>query len=385
MQSALYLEINIFAFIILAIIFVNMRNQLKQSLTESILYLSLLAVNSLILIFDSLMWVLNGRPGHYMLFLNLLVTVVYYILTPITCLVWTFYADYQIHRENTHLYKISVPMSIPVTVNFIFSLLSIHYGFFFYIDAKNYYHRGPLFLLMAALSYSYLLYTFIAVIVRRKGLPSSMLHPLLIFMFPPLIGSIIQCLCYGLSLTWFCMTLSILVIFITMQNNQLYTDQLTGLYNRRQLDAYLSSKHPSGRNKKKIAGILIDLHCFKKINDTYGHTTGDQALIHTADILKKSFNHKEFISRYGGDEFIVIIEDKENIDLEKCIDRFEENLEKFNNMGLAPYRINLSIGGDYWNSASGESSEQFLQRIDSRMYEEKQQKKGRSRQKCFLP
>lgn len=374
MNTIFYLELNVFALVILAIIFINIRNQAKQSLLESQLYLSLLAVNSLILIFDTLMWFFDGTTGHLMSILNLSVTVIYYILTPLTCMVWVFYVDYQINRDKKHLYKIALPVSIPAIVNFIMTIQSIWNHGLFYIDENNFYHRGNLFLIMAALSYSYLIYTFFYVLYSKHKLPSFLYFPLLTFTIPPFLGSVLQALFYGVSLTWVCMTISILITFITVQNNQLYTDHLTGLYNRRQLDYYLMSKIQNTANKKKVAGIMIDLNCFKKINDTFGHGVGDQALIHTANILKKSFTNNEFISRYGGDEFIIIIESKNEVDLVKHVNNININIKEFNNAQIEPYKIDLSIGADYFDCSSKTSIETFLKHIDLLMYEDKQRR-----------
>lgn len=61
------------------------------------------------------------------------------------------------------------------------------------------------------------------------------------------------------------------------------------------------------RDKSQIAILMIDVDCFKEINDTFVHSTGDKMLIEIANILKAQFRSYDYIYRYGGDEFIVII------------------------------------------------------------------------------
>ncbi len=86
-------------------------------------------------------------------------------------------------------------------------------------------------------------------------------------------------------------------------------DSLTGVYNRQTVDK-LCDSYVSGRSEKNAepyALILIDLDQFKSINDTYGHIAGDEALAKFGALLKASFYDRDFVGRYGGDEFLVVM------------------------------------------------------------------------------
>ena len=88
-----------------------------------------------------------------------------------------------------------------------------------------------------------------------------------------------------------------------------YHDPLTGLYNRINFEEYLShALLVAQRNESILAVCFIDLDRFKIINDTLGHDIGDEVLIIVAQRLKKSLRESDFISRWGGDEFVVILE-----------------------------------------------------------------------------
>ena len=100
--------------------------------------------------------------------------------------------------------------------------------------------------------------------------------------------------------------LAVLFIYLNAQNRQITTDGLTGLNNRREFDAHLQRKielcpeHEWGL-------LMIDVDDFKRINDELGHAVGDEALWHTADILRGVFGKDPvFLARYGGDEFVLI-------------------------------------------------------------------------------
>ena len=94
------------------------------------------------------------------------------------------------------------------------------------------------------------------------------------------------------------MALAVLFIYLNAQNRQITTDGLTGLNNRREFDAHLQRKielcpeHEWGL-------LMIDVDDFKRINDELGHAVGDEALWHTADILRGVFGKDPvFLARY---------------------------------------------------------------------------------------
>lgn len=96
------------------------------------------------------------------------------------------------------------------------------------------------------------------------------------------------------------------------------TDFLTGLNNRRSLFSYLNRSD----SEKTLTLIMIDLDNFKKVNDSYGHHMGDQALVATSQRLLQSFPD-DFISRLGGDEFLVVM------NREISLEQTEENVQAF--------------------------------------------------------
>lgn len=377
MKTMLYVEINVFAMAILFVIYINLKHQITKYLFEQKIFLCLLGSNFLILVFDTFMWVLDKKTGLYLREANLISTDLYYILSTVPCMLWSIYADYQVYRDEKRFRKILLPMSIPVVINAVLSLMSLSGNYLFYIDQSNVYHRGKLFFLMAAACYSYLVHTIAFVLAKRDRIERGYFIPLLTYGFPPIIGGILQAFFYGVSLVWVCMTISVLIVFINIQNNQMYKDHLTGLFNRRQLDNYLEDAYSSYNSRKSLlAGIMIDLNYFKDINDIYGHSAGDQALELTGQILNQSFRKEDFVSRYGGDEFVVILEIDSEDQLKLAVERLMGNTAQFNEKKLVPYEINLSLGYDILDKKTGMTPLQFLKRIDSLMYEDKKVKKN---------
>lgn len=103
------------------------------------------------------------------------------------------------------------------------------------------------------------------------------------------------------------------VVFSDLQSTYdlIYTDYLSGLYNRRYLIEYIENRIPALEREPRPFGIvMLDIDDFASINNTYGHNVGDRAIQHIATALTKTFKRKtDIVSRYGGDEFVVLLSD----------------------------------------------------------------------------
>lgn len=152
-------------------------------------------------------------------------------------------------------------------------------------------------------------------------------------------------------------------------------DPLTGLLNRVALDrhtAQIEQQEP----RPSIAVILLDLDRFKQINDTYGHSVGDQVLRVFAGMLKNEASENEMICRYGSEEFLVIIVDisREEVLAEaERIRLITEKLELHTLEGV-PFQISVSQGISMLRS--DETIQDAIRRADERLYKAK--RKGRN-------
>lgn len=366
-----YIIMNTFALLILGVIYVSIRQRSEIHRNEHGFFLLLLVANAVILVLDTGMWLMDGRPGRLLHTIYLVDTTFFFLLHPFPGLLWSCYADYQMVQETNHLRRIILPLLVPAAILIILVLLTPHYGYVFSISAGNIYQRGPLFFLVAILSFSYLFYTFIAIILRKKELPRDEYYSLLFFALPPLLGGIIQSLYYGISLLWISMTFSLLVIYVNILSKQLSVDHLTGLYNRRQLDHYLTGLCGNLESGQLLAGIMIDLNAFKEINDCHGHAAGDHMLEATGRILKSSLRKDDFIARYGGDEFTVIMTISEKPQLLQAVERIKAGIDSYNRQPDTAIPLSFSMGFDIFDPATMPTIEHFIRHIDRLMYEDK--------------
>ena len=151
-------------------------------------------------------------------------------------------------------------------------------------------------------------------------------------------------------------------------------DKLTGLYNRQYLEEYSQQAlDRMQRHKNVLILVFMDIDNFKYVNDTFGHDEGDSVLKEVSKIFQDNFRKYDVVVRYGGDEFIVLLEetiyDEVSIKtlLEKIVQRVEESLFKF--------KISASYG-----CATAPKEAQELQKLisiaDERMYAHKRSKKA---------
>ena len=156
-------------------------------------------------------------------------------------------------------------------------------------------------------------------------------------------------------------------------------DELTGLYNRRGF-LVLSEQHRKSARRagKSFSLIYGDMDGLKKINDTYGHHAGSEALRQLAEIFKQSFRASDIIARIGGDEFTILVADAISSNISIPLDRLNENLQSYNSQKLHPYNLSLSLGSICVDSDHNSSIEELLARADEIMYANKKQKRQAS-------
>ncbi len=160
---------------------------------------------------------------------------------------------------------------------------------------------------------------------------------------------------------------------------EIYLDELTGLKNRRFL---FEKGNEVLKNWGKGSFIIFDLDDFKQINDTYGHETGDKLLTGIAKSLRSCFRNSDTISRYGGDEFVIIIEDIEDQEhIEKLLNTIEIAISE--PVIIDRHLIltaNASVGMAIYPDDASEP-EALIKVADSSMYIQKKPKEKKPRSK----
>ena len=252
-------------------------------------------------------------------------------------------------------------------ISIVLLVINIFYPLVFSVSDGRY-QRGFAYIIFLIFAAFYILDSLYLYVKRVKKIGSLKLFPVHIFLIPVILGVVIQAFFVEIAITWTSIAISVAGIMTALKNEIIFTDCLTGLYNR----VYLEFLHKRACNKKDcwVSGIMIDLNGFKQINDNYGHAEGDLALCIVADLLRKSFSEYGVVTRYAGDEFVIMLNTTDDQLIQKIIKSAKKNFVTENEKSDKPYQLSASMGYAITN-LSNETIDDFMNRIDEQMYQDK--------------
>ena len=166
---------------------------------------------------------------------------------------------------------------------------------------------------------------------------------------------------------------------IALQNSMLYrraiTDDLTQLYTRQHVDEALAEQiRLSKVNRKHLSLLILDLDHFKRINDSFGHTTGDHVLQDFSEIIKSKTRQQDVVGRFGGEEFVVLLPNTDIYAAHDLAERIRLATEKHAfTKGDQIIRVTVSIGVASYQRHKDYSALQLLEAADNALYQAKAQ------------
>lgn len=151
------------------------------------------------------------------------------------------------------------------------------------------------------------------------------------------------------------------------------TDRLTGLANRNAFDVAIHNLQ--GTNKqKRVSFISIDFDGLKVVNDTKGHDAGDAYLKNGTGLIKECVRESDILYRIGGDEFALLLYDRDMYSLEAIVERIQKRMDAYNKTSDMP--VSFSMGCARFDQSRDVSALDTLKRADERMYRNKREKKN---------
>ena len=161
-------------------------------------------------------------------------------------------------------------------------------------------------------------------------------------------------------------------------SRQAFSDTLTGLPNRRALDERLEDEVTSARrNSYTFAVIMMDLDGFKAVNDTYGHSTGDDVLRLVFNLMSRGVRNTDFLARYGGDELTLILTQSDMSSSRIVAGKIVEGMKKLKYKLPDGKNLKLGIsGGIALYPIHGHTGSELLRAADTALYQAKKYERG---------
>lgn len=357
---------NVIGIVLIAVMIVcNLwRFQTRSRADRNLLMMMFLALTSCVA--DPISYTMKGMPGLLPKITVYATSSWLFAANMLAVFFWVRFLSFHLNggmpRRNRFVLDVIVAVGILLLViNFFTPIV-------FTIDENNLYSRTHLYSFYLIVDYMLVINSLMTYFKAKAKGGALKFFPIWVYIVPILIGGVVQSLYYGISVIPTSIAVSIAGVLASLQNEMIYHDQLTGLFNRSYL-MYLLEKNITVP-KLNITGIMIDLNGFKHINDKFGHAVGDDALVMSSRILKSAVNNVGCVIRYAGDEFIVLLNTQDDVAVEKCIAKLRNSFDKFNEETSKPYTLSISLGSHKFDTKK-ESVDTFINVIDARMYEDK--------------
>ncbi len=368
-------DIHIISLLILAVVlFNNVRNGGENRVRQR-LFRSLIICDMLLLVVNAAMTILkkseNGQAD----------TVVYYLRTVVLflcvlfCELWALFCTYRSGRrvKGRGFFVMSLPLFI------ILGLLILNFGNG--VVFKSIADRGPLFHIISGAVIFYIGYAFIITWRGKKNMDQREYYPYIVGPICLAVLGVVKFIWpFDAAVVWPAVTVGLLMLQLFALDEKMNLDHLTGLHNRKYLDAYIEDligvyKNVQGlQENRNFAALMLDIDNFKTINDTYGHVQGDKVLVNASKLLKKSVRRGDFVARYGGDEFMIVLDRCGPQTPDRVMRRLKENVCQYNTESKLPYELSFSIGCKIFTNVKGLTAKDIFKTIDELMYVHKQNK-----------
>lgn len=301
-----------------------------------------------------------------------------YGMVPIISGLWFLYIINAVSPERTTKFS-RVFVIIVISLNVLLAALSLLPGTSIYFEiTSTSYERGYLYWIQVLIFFAFFSATAFVFFRFIKLIRSSERVIFILIFTLPMLGQIAQIFYNMVPFLIISYSFSFMILAMSIQYIHASTDFLTGISNRQSLSMYLHRKINSLSADESFAVIMLDLDNFKMINDTLGHSVGDDTLRMLAHYLKYKCKGNEFVARFGGDEFIVITSITDVAALEEHINQMRDGLTEFANDSFSPYTLTFSSGYFLYQKDTDLEITELFTVIDDRMFENKRERYGKS-------
>lgn len=373
MDLFLRVDVNLIAFVILTVVRWIAQNHLNRHDVLNRAFLNVSLIVMMQLVFESMCVMINGVDRPYLVQLSYFLHIGLFVTAPFLTLLWYRLVRQVLDRYAKRHRREDFLLMVPMGIHFLLVVSAPLNGVVFSITSQNVYQRGPLFWLSSLITYGYLFLGLILLSLSHRKIAQQDRFPLAVFAIFPLIGGLIQTIFYGTLLMWSSAAFSLVVAYSFLQHRLVSLDPLTQTWTRQSLFNYIDQRYMK-LNQTDFGMIYMDVDDLKPINDTYGHTEGDEALKTTIRLVRESIRKNDIVARVGGDEFVILFEGCEIDVLKRNVERIRKRFDAYNASAAKPYPLLCSFGYDLYHPEFT-GINQLIERVDALMYQDKRAKK----------
>lgn len=361
--------INVYTlFLSLMLLFFQERGRKSHS---SAAYIRLIGILAILVGVSAVRDIVSLSDGNF-IFLSKLTSYLIYALDPFSFLFAIKYIDSFVTADDRSGRNLYInPIMIYAIFNFILVALDAHLSKgWFLISYKTGFERGSLYMLRLFMQIMSCAIIFAFITVYKNYIHKWYVAPIQALPAIVLTGEILQYFIPYINFAYASSVFAFMVLFIYVQRRDIHMDYLTGTVNRRGIDAALR-KAMADSAENPFCAVMIDIDYFKLINDNFGHKVGDEVLEGIAAILLETFDKKDVVGRYGGDEFCIITHMTDELEIEKRIHQVKKLVEDFEWSNRGKMDLSVSAGIAVYSKEMEMHGKDFMEFVDSRMYEEK--------------
>ncbi len=365
-------EVNCICLFLLAWITYHLATSQDQQ-TKNILFKRVMISSVLILVIETIQFLIDGHSEIHLFILNYFLSFVYLVLNGTMAYYWFVYTVYLVtSKEKTRNFA-EWTAALVVILYVLILIASVFTKTMFYIDAEtNTFVAGSMYFIQAILTYGlFATAAFLALmaVIRRQKLMFSLGTVFVVFVCMPLAGGIVHLIFPKAKVVWQLLAVGQMLVACDYKFSLVSIDALTSLNNRRSFNSRMAQIASEEFFDVKPTLFMIDINLFKEINDTFGHPEGDNALVQTSQLLKNVFSKSDaYLSRFGGDEFCVVYN---CLDAETVKQRVYKAFDEYNQISGKPYHLSISIGYAQLVGTGKGAIDSMLKRADEDLYTEK--------------
>ncbi len=269
-------------------------------------------------------------------------------------------------------------ISIPVWISGILCITAYRTGLVFYVDENNTLVGGKLYLILIIVPFGYLIASsfkaFYRAFDKDRYVDRNIYFMIGIFPAMPVILGVLQAMYWRIPFLCYGAVAAVFYVYLTQMENLISLDPLTQINNKNQMYRYLAKKMREEEPGMSLFILMVDIDHFRVVNEAYNHLEGDKALVRVAEAIKDACQgprSRFFVSRYGGDEFVVIAEMSYRAEATWLADQIKNNVKRITDSYSTNYDLSVSIGIAQYDYNAPISLQSFIARADSDLYKQK--------------